>query len=114
MKKQNLLYILTNGRVAAIDKKDGAIVWEIKLKDYVKSAMMTSIGQIVNEGDKLYIGISGILICLAAKDGSLVWKNELKGWGYNFVSMANTSNDAAAGAAAQAAATGALIASTAG
>ncbi|HOZ76567.1 MAG TPA: PQQ-binding-like beta-propeller repeat protein [Ferruginibacter sp.] len=113
MRKQNVLYILTNGRVAAINKKDGAIVWEIKLKEYVKSSMLSGIGQIVNEGDKLYIGISGILICLSAKDGSLVWKNELKGWGYNFISMANTSTEAA-GAATQAAASAALIASTAG
>lgn len=112
MKKQNVLYILTNGRVAAINKKDGAIVWEIKLKEYIKSSMLTGIGQIVSDGDKLYIGVSGILLCLAAKDGSLVWKNELKGWGYGFVSMANTSADAA-GAAMQAAATGAMIASTA-
>lgn len=112
MKKQNVFYILTNGRVAAINKKDGAIVWEIKLKEYIKSAMLTAIGQIVSEGDKLYIGISGILLCISAKDGALVWKNELKGWGYNFVSMANTSADAA-GAAMQAAATGAMIASTA-
>lgn len=32
MKQNNLLFILSNGRVAAINKKDGAIVWEIKLK----------------------------------------------------------------------------------
>ena len=103
MKTVNVLYILSNGRVAAISKKDGNIVWEVKLKEYVKSSMLASIGQITSEGDKLYVGVAGILLCLNAKDGSLVWKNELKGWGYNFVSMANTGNDAA-GAAQQAAA----------
>ncbi len=119
MKKQNLLYILSNGRVAAVNKKDGAIVWEVKLKEYIKNSMVSGIGQLMNEGDKLYVGVSGMLLCLSAKDGSLVWKNELKGWGYNFVSIANTSNDAAGAAteqaaASQAATTTAIVASSAG
>lgn len=105
MKKKPLLYILSNGRVAAIDKKNGQIVWEVKLKSYVKSGMSSVIGQISLEGDQLFIGVGGILLCLSTKDGSLVWKNELKGWGYNFVAMANQNSDAAAAArAAQSAA----------
>ncbi len=110
--KQNNLFILSNGKVAAINKKDGSIIWEIKLKQYVKNATtMSAIGQISLEGDKLYIGVSGILVCLYAKDGSLVWANELKGWGYSFVSMANVNNDASA-ATAQAVASAALVAAT--
>jgi outer membrane protein assembly factor BamB len=104
--KQNNLFIFSNGKVAAINKKDGSMVWEIKLKQYVKATMSYAVGQISLEGDKLYIGVSGILICLKAKDGSLVWINELKGWGYGFVSMANLNNDTSA-AAIQAAATNA-------
>jgi outer membrane protein assembly factor BamB len=114
MKKQNLMYILSNGKVGAINKKDGNVVWEVKLKEHVKNSMLQSVGQIMHEGDKLYIGVSGILICLQAKDGSFVWKNELKGWGYSFVSIANANNEAAGAAALQAAAAGAIIASTAG
>jgi outer membrane protein assembly factor BamB len=110
--KQNNLFILSNGKVAALNKKDGTIIWEIKLKQYAKTAMAASIGQINLDGDKLYIGISGILLCLNAKDGSLVWMNELKGWGYNFVSMANVNNDASAGAI-QAATAAAITASVA-
>jgi outer membrane protein assembly factor BamB len=111
--KQNNLFILSNGKVAAINKKDGSIVWEIKLKQYVKnSATMGAVGQISLEGDKLFIGVSGILVCLYAKDGSLAWTNELKGWGYSFVSMTNANNDASA-AAIQAATSAALAATTA-
>jgi outer membrane protein assembly factor BamB len=110
--KQNNLFIFSNGKVAAINKKDGAIVWEIKLKQYVKATLSYAVGQISLEGDRLYIGVSGILICLKAKDGSLLWVNELKGWGYGFVSMANVNNDASA-AAVQAAANAAVAASTA-
>lgn len=87
------LYILSNGKVAALNKKDGSIVWEVNLKDYIKHVSYY-MGQITEENGKLYIGISGRVLCLNAKDGSLVWKNELKGWGYNFVSIANTGSEA--------------------
>ncbi len=92
--KQNNLFIFSNGRVASINKKDGTIKWEVKLKQYVKNIMGSAVGQISLEGDKLYIGVSGMLVCLSAKDGAFVWANELKGWGYSFVSMANVGNDA--------------------
>jgi outer membrane protein assembly factor BamB len=114
--KQNNLFIFSNGKVAAINKKDGSIAWEIELKEYVKSATSYAVGQISVEGDKLYIGVSGILVCLKAKDGSLVWVNELKGWGYSFVSMINVNNDtnaAAVQAAAASAAAAATLAATA-
>ncbi|MES2890870.1 MAG: PQQ-binding-like beta-propeller repeat protein [Bacteroidota bacterium] len=111
MKKHNYLFILSNGRVAAINKKDGSIAWEIKLKDYISRSLSYSIGQLSAEGDKVYIGCCGVLVCLNAKDGSLVWKNDLKGWGYQFVSLSNATNEAAS-AAAQEAAQAAVVAAT--
>jgi outer membrane protein assembly factor BamB len=114
MKKKDYLFILSNGRVAAINKKDGAIVWEVKLKEYLSSKMTLTYGQIAVEDDKLFIGSTGMLLCLSTKDGSLIWKNELKGWGYSFVSMSNAGADAASAAAMQAAAAAnaAVIAAT--
>ena len=109
--KKDILYILSNGRVAAINKKDGSIIWEVKLKEFAGS-MARAIGQITVEGDKIYVGSGGILLCLSTKDGSLIWKNELKGWGYNFISFANINNDAVGASAAQAAAAGTAAAST--
>lgn len=112
MKKSNHLYILSNGRVAAINKKDGEIIWEVKLKQYVNRAMSFYYGQISVEDNKLFIGTSGILLCLSTKDGSLIWKNELKGWGYQFVSMANVNTEAASAAAMSAATASAIIAAS--
>lgn len=112
MKQNNLLFILSNGKAAAINKKDGEIVWEVKLKQYLSNGMKLTIGQISVEADKLYIASTGILLCLSTKDGSLLWKNELKGWGYSFVSMANVTNEAATAAIQSAAATTAVIASS--
>ncbi len=116
MKKKQFLYILSKGRVAAIDKQSGEISWEVKLKSYSKSSMISSIGQISLEGDRLFVGVGGILLCLSTKDGSLLWKNELKGWGYNFVAIANQGSDGAAAtsaAQASAASTAAMLATTA-
>src|SRR6478672_12456115 len=97
-KQEKNLFIYSNGRVAAINAGSGEIVWEVKLKDYVKSTFSHAVGSIQAQGDKLFIGVSGIVVCLNAKDGSFVWKNELKGWGYSFVSFANMSSESQAGA----------------
>ena len=110
MKKKNLLFILSNGRVAAIDKGNGNISWEVKLKEYASGSFSYAIGQIQLEGDKLYIGVSGVLFCLSAKDGSLLWTNPLKGWGYHFISMANENADAQAAFAQQTAASAGTVA----
>ena len=110
MKKSSYLYILSNGRVAAINKKDGEIKWEVKVKQYLNSRVIVSFGQISVENDKLYIGSSGILLCLSTKDGSLIWKNELKGWGFQFIAMADVNNDAANAAAVNSASSAAVIA----
>lgn len=112
MKKQNTLYIQSNGRVAAIDKLNGDIVWEVKLSQYVKGTTFHH-AQLLLEGENLFVGVSGIVFCLNALDGSLVWKNELKGWGYYFVSMAGASSTAASSSlAASSAATASVIASS--
>ncbi len=111
--KQNNLFILSNGRVAAINKKDGQIIWEIKLRQYLSSSSVANaVGQIAVEDNKIYVGVSGILLCISTKDGALIWKNELKGWGYQFVNMANVNNNAASAAAISATAAATVLAAT--
>jgi outer membrane protein assembly factor BamB len=113
MNKQRYLYILCNGRVAAIDKKNGEIKWEVKLNQYLSRKVGLTFGQIQVEDDKLYIGSTGVLICLNASDGSLQWTNELRGWGYHFISMANAGNDnTVASMSASEAATAIIVASS--
>ncbi len=99
MKHKNTLFILSNGKLAAINKKDGNIIWDVKLKEYLSAKITFTYAQIIVEDDKLFIGSTGILLCLNAKDGTLIWKNELKGWGYHFLNMANSNNAAAASSA---------------
>ena len=109
MRPAPALFILSNGRLAAINKKNGEILWEVKLKQYLNNKISLTIGQLSVEGNKIFVGCSGILLCLNTKDGSLLWKNELKGWGYNFVSMANVGNEAASAEADNAAAASTII-----
>lgn len=99
MKTDKHFYILSHGRVAAINKKDGSIVWEIKLKAYYKNGSGFGYGQISVEGTNLFVAVSGVLFCLSTKDGSLIWLNELKGWGYNFISIAGAGNESVAASA---------------
>ncbi len=118
MKKNEILYIYSNGKAAAINKKDGSLVWEVNLKAYAGMSAR-AIGQITVDDNKLFISTGGVLICLAAKDGAFIWKNGLKGWGYSFISMANAESNAASAAfasaaAAQAAAGSAVAATSAG
>jgi outer membrane protein assembly factor BamB len=112
MNKHNYLYILCNGRAAAIDKKNGEIKWEVKLNQYLSRKVGLTFGQIHVEDDKLYIGSTGVLICLNAKDGSLRWTNELKGWGYHHISMANAGSDGGAASLAASDATAAVLVAT--
>ncbi len=112
MKHKNTLFIFSNGRVAAINKKTGEITWEIKIKQYLGHSMRYYYGQISVEDDKVYVASSGMLLCIAAKDGSFIWKNELKGWGYQFISMANAGNEASVASAASASSAAAITAAT--
>lgn len=110
MKKSPIIYIYSNGKAAAINGKDGSIVWEVSLKKIAGSSTMGAIGQISIVGDSILIGVNGKLICLSVKDGSLIWKNDLKGWGYSFVSIANNYDASMAAALQQQAATTTAVA----
>jgi len=112
MNPVNTLFVLSNGRLAAINKKDGGIIWETKLKQYLNNKLSLTIGQLQVEGDKIYVGCSGIVLCLKSKDGSLVWKNELKGWGYYFVSLASSGAEAASAETEHAAAVASTVITT--
>lgn len=65
-------YIFNNARIAKINKSNGEIVWEVKLKEHDLSHV--TIGSLKVEDDKIYFGGYGKLLCLKEKDSSLIWK----------------------------------------
>jgi outer membrane protein assembly factor BamB len=89
------LFIYSHGKIAALKKVDGSIVWEKALKEYGLKTMATTAGILKLEDNKLYLAVYGFLICVSAKNGDLIWKNELKGWGYNFIDICIAENDTA-------------------
>lgn len=88
MKQKNgYLYIYSSGRVAKINKQNGEVIWQTKLKDVGISGATVANMQV--DGEKIFIGSSGVLVCINESDGEVVWSNSLKGWGYGYVIFAN-------------------------
>lgn len=79
------LYIYSAGKAAKINKQNGDIIWQVKLRELGSA----TVANVKIEGDKLYIGAKGKLICINEKDGEIIWANSLTGWGYNYIIFAN-------------------------
>ncbi len=88
------LYIYSSGRVAKINKQNGEIIWQTKLKDMCIGGATVANMQI--DGDKIFVGANGILVCINENNGEVVWTNSLTGWGYGYVIFANQSQAEAA------------------
>lgn len=86
--EKELLYIGSNGHVAAIDPESGNEVWRAVLGG---GGMFTSTGSqdvtVIQHGDRVFAGCYGHLFCLDAATGRIHWQNGLKGMGYNDVTL---------------------------
>jgi len=62
-----------NGKLTALAKKDGEVVWQRHLSDRVFAAPLT-------HGDRVYVACEdGSRVCLCFKDGSIIWSQKDKG-----------------------------------
>ncbi len=110
MKRRDaLLFVGFNKRVAALDKKTGEIRWQWKASQghgYVSLLL---------DGDRLFASVDGYTYCLAASTGDQLWFNPMKGFGTGVTSLAcggghsqhSVLGQAAAAAASSAASSGA-------
>jgi hypothetical protein len=106
MKIQDLIYVGLNGRVAALDRSTGEIVWEWR-SPKPGAGYVT----LLVDGNLLIASVSGYTYGLDARTGDQLWFNELKGYGVGVASIASMGGStsqvlqaAAANAAAAAAA----------
>lgn len=78
--KADLVYVGIRGHVLALNRSDGSIQWERKLKgsDFVTLTW--------DQNEVLAI-TSGEAFCLNAADGTVLWHNRLPGWGTGFASL---------------------------
>ncbi len=78
--KPDLVYLGIRGHVLGLNRNDGSILWETKLKgsDFVTLTW---------DGSEVFAITAGEAFCLSAADGTILWHNKLPGWGTGFASI---------------------------
>ncbi|MFM1804035.1 MAG: hypothetical protein RL136_914 [Planctomycetota bacterium] len=114
----DLVFVAFNGRVLAIDREDGSIVW--KWRPQAKGAFASTV-MLLPSDDRLIVSINGYTWALDLVDGRELWFQPFKGEGTGIPVLASTrsvsdggavAGAAAAQAAAAAAAAGAAVAAS--
>jgi outer membrane protein assembly factor BamB len=84
-----LLYIGSNGHVAAIDPATGRQVWRTQLGGggLFSSTRAQDVTVLQHEA-YVFAGCAGHLFCLDARTGTERWNNGLEGMGHNDVTLA--------------------------
>jgi len=78
------IYIGSNSRVAAVDPRDGRLVWQTDLP--VSGTVVT----VLEHEGRVFAGCRGHLVALDAASGRILWSNGLEGFGYHPVSLAGS------------------------
>lgn len=83
----SLLYLGTNGYVAALDPRTGEEVWRTKLGTSLFSATSSQDVTVLEHEGRIFAGCYGHLFCLDGRSGELQWHNELSGLGHNDIAL---------------------------
>jgi outer membrane protein assembly factor BamB len=83
----DLLFIGTNGYVAAVQPADGQELWRTRLGEGLFSATGHEDVCVLQHEGRVFAGCYGHLFCLEAASGQILWHNELKGLGHNDVTL---------------------------
>lgn len=79
-----LLVVLgLNGRVIALLRKDGRVVWATNLPGILGDHFVT----LACDEACVYAYTRGKIHCLDMKSGRILWSNELKGFGYGVATL---------------------------
>ncbi len=93
---QDLAFVGFHSRVLALDRDNGAIVWDWKSPKGSSSHVA-----VLLDGDRLIVSVSVYMYCLDPMSGSQLWDNPLKGMGLGIPSLVSLrGNSGSAGAAA--------------
>jgi hypothetical protein len=103
MSIDRLVFVGLNGRVSALDRNTGEIVWETHEKWAGDVSLLL-------DGDRLIAALNGYLYCFDPRDGRVLWQNPLKGYGCGVAALTSVRGQSTQAAAQQAAA---IAASTA-
>lgn len=78
----DVVFVGFNRRVAAIDKKDGGVVWDWK------APSGTGFVSLLVDFDRVYVAVQGHVYCLDATSGQQLWHNPMKGFGFGVTCIA--------------------------
>lgn len=87
------LFAGTHGHVIAVNKVDGALIWETSLPNTGYAVVVLLV-----EDGKLLCGTVGKLFALNPVDGEILWTNDLPGKGLGIVALTTMHQSADVGA----------------
>ncbi len=93
----DLLFVAFNGRVVAVHRHDGSIVWE-----WTEGAASNYVG-LLPDGDMLFVSSRGYTWALDPATGATLWHQPFKGMGIGVPSLATMrgTSSGSSGAAAE-------------
>jgi outer membrane protein assembly factor BamB len=97
MNIDRLVFVGLNGRVSAVDRDSGEIVWETHEKWAGDVSLLL-------DGDRLIAALNGYLYCFDPRDGRVLWQNPLKGYGCGVAALTSVRGQSSQTAIQQAAA----------
>ena len=84
MNLSEMVCVGAGGFAAALDKRNGNLLWKTKLKGSFVTLLV--------DGSRVFAQAGGWLYCLDAASGNVLWINELPGLGYGLASLAVQGN----------------------
>src|SRR5947209_19020837 len=90
MNLHKLLFLGLNGRVAALDRESGEIVWEWTAKDPDKHRAVGGYMTLLVDQGQLFVSANGFTYRLDPVTGAELWANPLRGWGFGPTALATS------------------------
>ena len=84
MHVDDLLFVGFNSRIAALDSRDGHILWQWKAPK--GSGFVT----VLVDRETLYASVNGYTYAIDPKNGAELWMNPMQGFGFGVTSIATT------------------------
>ncbi len=81
MNLNKLLFVGLNGRVAALDRDTGEMLWDWTAKDPDKGRAVGGYITLLVDQGQLYVSSNGYTYRLDPLTGQELWANPLRGWG---------------------------------
>jgi outer membrane protein assembly factor BamB len=90
MHLHQFLFLALNGRVAALDRDSGEIVWQWTATDPDKRRAVGGYMTLLVDQGQLFVSANGYTFRLDPLTGAELWANPLRGWGLGPAALATS------------------------